>query len=381
MVSDDKNFHQLRKEIDERMPLGIPSTDSGIEIELLKQIFTPEEAEVAIHLSALPESLKKIHKRVTKAGINISIIELEKMLDGLKAKGSIMTDMEGFIFPKPKHYNLAQILVGMYEFHVDHLTKELGEVYEKYLKETYYKELIPKDRPAQLHTIPIETSLTPEHYVSNYDNIRKIIDKKKGPFWVVNCVCRENYDVIEDPCKASDIRHCCVMFKEISFGLDSKEEVSKEEMFDLINKWEKAGFVLQPENSRNPRFMCVCCGCCCSILVSAKQYPKPAEYYNSNFYAKSNLELCNGCETCISRCKMEAITLQDEKAVVNLDRCIGCGNCVPYCGQKAMTLVKKKKVKKPPRNTLMLYTKIMTKKRGLRGMILLAKNKILGKKT
>ena len=85
MVSEDKIYHQLRKEIDERMPLGMPSTDSGIEIELLKQIFTPEEAEVAIHLSALPESLKRIHKRVTKAGINISINELEKMYQ----KGSV----------------------------------------------------------------------------------------------------------------------------------------------------------------------------------------------------------------------------------------------------------------------------------------------------
>ncbi|MCK7466669.1 MAG: 4Fe-4S binding protein [Desulfosudis oleivorans] len=47
-------------------------------------------------------------------------------------------------------------------------------------------------------------------------------------------------------------------------------------------------------------------------------------------------DLCAGCETCLERCQMDAIEMdQDNIAVVNRDRCIGCGLCVITCSAES----------------------------------------------
>ena len=94
----------------------------------------------------------------------------------------------------------------------------------------------------------------------------------------------------------------------------------------------------------------------------AKLFPRPAEYYFSNFYAQSDLELCNGCETCLERCQMDAITMVDDRATVDLDRCIGCGNCVATCEADAMQLYKREEEIVPPKDVMDLYQKIREKK-------------------
>ncbi|MFX1428066.1 MAG: DUF362 domain-containing protein, partial [Promethearchaeota archaeon] len=200
---------------------------------------------------------------------------------------------------------------------------------------------------------------------STYDNIRDIIINKVDVIAIRDCICREEHDLIEESCKLSDTRRCCVLFNDFArIGIENREgkEVSKKEFFNILDTYQKEGFVLQPQNNQNPMFMCVCCGCCCGVLTMAKQFPRPAEYYHSNFYAQSDPELCNGCEVCEERCQMDAITMVDDKAIVNLDRCIGCGNCVATCETEAMQLNKREKEIVPPEDTNDLYQKIIEKK-------------------
>ncbi len=49
LQSDDEIYKNLHKEIDERLPIGLPMHEAGLEIEILKLLFTPEEAAIAIH--------------------------------------------------------------------------------------------------------------------------------------------------------------------------------------------------------------------------------------------------------------------------------------------------------------------------------------------
>ena len=39
---------------------------------------------------------------------------------------------------------------------------------------------------------------------------------------------------------------------------------------------------------------------------------------------------CIGCESCVSACPVEAISMVDEKAKVS-NECIDCGECVEEC--------------------------------------------------
>jgi len=61
----------------------------------------------------------------------------------------------------------------------------------------------------------------------------------------------------------------------------------------------------------------------------------------SNYYAEVDTEECAGCETCLGRCQMEAITIVSDTHKINLDRCIVCGLCVTTCSTGALSLVRK----------------------------------------
>ena len=54
--------------------------------------------------------------------------------------------------------------------------------------------------------------------------------------------------------------------------------------------------------------------------------------------AKVDLEKCNGCGTCVDECPMEAIKLENEKAVISDDECTECGVCVDACPNDALSL-------------------------------------------
>jgi Fe-S-cluster-containing hydrogenase component 2 len=49
-------------------------------------------------------------------------------------------------------------------------------------------------------------------------------------------------------------------------------------------------------------------------------------------------EKCTGCETCVSECPSEAISMASEKALVDVENCIDCGVCVDACPDEAITM-------------------------------------------
>ena len=80
MDTGSKVYRDLQKYLD-RMPSGFTAVESGLDIKLLKHLFTPEEARVAVQLSMKPEPIGRIYKRVRKGGMDVSIGELQKILD------------------------------------------------------------------------------------------------------------------------------------------------------------------------------------------------------------------------------------------------------------------------------------------------------------
>ena len=55
-------YRQLQRHLD-KMPVPFPETESGIEVSLFQKLFDEDEANIALKLSVLPETIDKIHGR------------------------------------------------------------------------------------------------------------------------------------------------------------------------------------------------------------------------------------------------------------------------------------------------------------------------------
>jgi len=367
MTEDSKDvYKELQKHLDQ-MPIGYPTTKSGVEMRLLKRFFTPIEAEIAIRLHFSwerdYETLDKIFEKTKDLGLSKD--ELEKHLDQMAEKGIIYSKTADDV----KAYANAMFLIGMYEHQVNRLDKEFLNDFFQYLTQAMGLEIFGT-KISQFRTVPVEESLEYHNEVANYDELRTVISELDGPLAVANCVCRQATDLLGHPCKVTDRRELCLGFGHmaqyyIDHGLG--REISKEEALTLLRKNEEEGLVLQAGNALRPAFICSCCGCCCPVLRGTKIFPRPVQFFSANYYAEVDRELCSGCETCVQRCQMNAIRMVKELAKINLKKCIGCGNCVPTCPEEAIQLIKKDQEIDPPPTTDELYDRILERKLELKG--------------
>jgi Pyruvate/2-oxoacid:ferredoxin oxidoreductase delta subunit len=281
-----------------------------------------------------------------------------------------------------KVYSRIPLAIGMFEFHVDRITKDIAEDFFRYEEEGFADAFIGTETK-QMRTIPVNVKIDPEFHIGNYDRITDIIKSSPGPFAVMNCVCRQAKDKLDEPCKQTDVRETCLMLEHSAMHMIARgvaRELTRQETLKMMTRAKKEGMVLQPENNQKPSFICFCCGCCCGVLTAAKKFEKPADFVHSNFYAEISSGKCEACEDCQDICQMIAIIRVNSHMEVNLDRCIGCGLCIPVCSNKAISLLKKEKEYLPPKDRKEMYKKITYEKLGLLGTLKFVGKAALGQK-
>lgn len=383
MNTDEQVYRELQQHLD-KSPVGYPATESGVDIKLLQYLLTPEEARIAVHLSNIQlEPAERIYKRARKSGIQLSLDEFKKKLDEMVRKGTLLAYSDGL--PEKRYKNAGVTAGGIVDFQVDRLTKELVDTFHEYHQEQFaHAETTGRIGIPQLRTIPVERSihLPEKHRISNYDDVRFLVERAPGPLAVANCVCRQTKDIQGQSCKHSDIRETCLQIgsdharQYIEMGIG--REITKEEAYEVLDRAEKAGFILQPENSLHPEAICCCCGDCCGLLSAVKKSPRPADMYASNYHAEVDAALCSSCGKCIERCQIEARALVDGKAVVDINRCIGCGNCVVTCESGASRLHRKEIHHVPPESKETMFMKILARKTGRWNVLRLRLKMLLG---
>ncbi|MCU0257289.1 MAG: 4Fe-4S binding protein [Vicinamibacterales bacterium] len=308
MASPDL-YRQLQRHLD-KMPVGFPATPSGVELRILRRLFSPEDAWLALRLSAIAEPLGTIHRRARSRYTREALAEA---LASMAARGLILR--AGRARPR---YGKLPFVVGIYERQLTHLDAALERDILEYF-ESGFAAALHTTKTTQMRTVPVNVSLAPDRDVTTYDDIRGYVRSSEGPFAVMPCICRLGKSLVGHACSQTSRQETCLTFGTAASGLVEAGEartVTRDEMLDLLDEADRDGLVLQPGNTQAPIFVCCCCGCCCGVLTTAKRMPEPAAYFSTNYSAEADATKCSGCGTCLTRCPMDAISLDTGVAVV-----------------------------------------------------------------
>jgi electron transport complex protein RnfB len=325
-------FERLRERLD-MFPQGFPKTESGVELEILQHLFTPEEAEIMLHLRPFPEKVSAIAQRIGK-----DETELGKTLYRMSMRGLILR----FRAPdEERYYFLMPWVVGIYESQLNNLTPENIELYERF----YQEGMVPSWRNGKtgmFRVIPVEKEIQGGTEIQPYEKVSEIIESNTR-FAVADCICRKEARIVGKGC--DKLLEACMTFGPaadfyIENGLG--REISQEEARQILLKAEEDGLIHCSWNhAGNRTFICNCCGCCCKALALVTKYNSPGFVTRSNYYATKDMDTCITCGTCVDRCQVGAIRFENDLTVINRERCIGCGLCVSTCPTGSISMVRK----------------------------------------
>ncbi|MDY6905648.1 MAG: 4Fe-4S binding protein [Thermodesulfobacteriota bacterium] len=349
-------YRQVQKQLD-TYSMGFPATTSGVEIKILKYLFSEADAEMFVNMTHNLETPATVAERIGQPEDTVAA-----RLDDMAERGLLFRLKKG----GASRYAAIPFVHGLFEFQVKNLDRGFSEMVQVYFDEAF-DAAMQEGAEYFLRPIPVQRSIDVAHHVASYDDAVAIL-KSKPKIVVTDCICRKRTGVLEKGCGKQ--LEACFMFGSMGqYYLDRAmgREVSLDEAVAILETCREQGLVTQPATAQNPAGMCNCCGDCCGVLVALNKHPKPSEIVISSYYARVDADECTGCEACVDRCQMNAIHLDDDGvAGINLDRCIGCGLCVTTCPVEAIELAPKpdqERVEPPP--TMMEQMVKMAQKRGI----------------
>jgi len=354
-MSDDVYF-KLRQFLD-RFPLGFPQTASGVEMQILKKLYTPKEARIARHLSVQPEPADAVAER---SGQDVD--DLAHMLEAMAKKGLVFRiERQGQIL-----YSAVPFMIGLYEYSVNRIDRELAALFRQYYDEAYQEEMglshIPgfKVTPIQEH-ISAEMTLFPYHKVEEDIKSARVIA-------VANCVCRTEARLLGHGCD-KPLETCLSFGAAAEYYINSGlgREITADEAIAILKSADASGLVHAGINARHLSNICNCCPCCCASMkgIVEKGHDKE-KYLNALFEPLIDGDCCVVCEECVDRCPVGAIHMAGA-AVADRDACIGCGLCASGCDAGAITMILREDRQEPYKNAGELFSDILTKKKAATG--------------
>lgn len=357
----DKDIHaQLAAHLSV-MGMGLPRGEALVDI--LKENFTEPEAQVAMMLPTTNTPLKPVTIEELSGSGNFDRKYLAAILEGLAARGLIYAGktkngdvgyalhQAGFGFPQTFFWK------GEDTPHARKMTKHVL----KYFSRKVTQETFGSRKTKPYRYIPIHRSLKPDvQAVLPHDRMDTVLDNAVR-FAVAHCPCRMEASLTGRPCEHP--LEVCLKFDEmadylIEHGLG--KEITREEARETVRTAAKIGLVHFVDNAAGKiMHNCNCCGCACWNVGSIRRRKIPRDELMAVYFIReTDPEQCVGCGECIDICPVQAVTLEDDLAVVDEKWCIGCGVCATRCEYDALRIEYREDREKVPSDFETLHKRI-----------------------
>jgi len=321
----------MAKDIYEQMTDKIMLTGSKLIPELFRMIADEDEAHLLMAMPGTPEQLAEKTGRALDA--------VEESCRTLYQKGLAFKSLKGGTVG----YKMCRDMIQFHDATILWADAPLAylDLWQRFMEEEWpmFARLAAQFFPkAFTRVIPVDQSLDPANQqVLDADSARKIITDA-DVIAVTRCTCR----VIAHKCDMP-LEVCLQVGNAARYTIDrgSGREVSIQQALDILKMSEEKGLVHVTMNrSHAGHFICNCCSCCCQalplVISEGLKILDP-----SRFQAVIDPELCSGCETCLDRCRFNAIeTVDADTAIMRViaEKCMGCGLCQITCPESAISL-------------------------------------------
>jgi len=342
------------------MPIGAPKTPELIEI--LKILFTEEEASLGVKLPLFPAMTLDALAERTGMGKE----PLKALLDRMAKKGTVFVELGG----SEPQYRLLPTVVGFSEtpFWPGKRTEEtekLAPLWMKYAVNAFYHELGGLSDTPVVRVVPLEQTLADERRVSPYEQLAELV-KKTSYQAVAHCPCRLMRDHAGMG-KCSHSTENCLHFGSMARYMVAQgmaRQITVEETLAILRRANEEGLVHVTNNFQGEiDTICNCCSDACIFLTGLLFMGEKNMFARSNFVSQIHEDTCLACGLCAERCPVKAIEVE-ETARVDAAKCIGCGVCHPTCPSESIKLVERPEPeKRPVLPVAEMVTKVMSDKK------------------
>jgi len=327
--------------------------------DILKIVFTPEEAELALDLSFAITGVEEIAGSLGKK-IEEIIPRLEKMAD----KGLVYVGKKG----DQKKYQLLPLVPGIIElqFMGDKPPVsgpgqvKLAKLFEEFYQQMGISQLLFRARTPYTRVIAVESQVGSQSAIQPYEMVSRYIRETKD-LAIGNCYCRTEKRILGKACSAP-VDVCMVFgpFARFTIERGFAKAADESKMLKALDRAEEAGLVHVVDNIQEKiNFICNCCGCCCGFLQGITRFQIPNVVAVSRFQAVLDPKACTGCGVCVDRCQVKAIKENKDRVKIDAKKCLGCGACVSTCPAEAISLKERKNFHPPVSNLTELRMTIL----------------------
>ncbi len=282
----------------------------------LAAILTDAEAELATKMKRrVPRTMPDLIKLT-----GMTEAQLMPLLDHMSFTGILEYNWEN-----PRHekqWVLPMFVPGSAEFtnmnsQILDEHPEMARFFERnaYLPMSKVAHMVPPGGAGiGMHVIPVEKAIEHENKSISIEHISHWLDKYEGKYAASPCSCRMSRRVLGENCADDPMNWCIGVGDMADYIVETNKGahyITKEEVYEILQKAEDNGFVHQITNidGENKIFgICNCNANICYALRLSQLFNAP-NLARSAYVAKIEAQNCVACGRCVEYCPAGAVKL------------------------------------------------------------------------